>query len=68
MGNDEFKKTSLRAGLHLSFRDLPVAEEAEILIDGNKGRLMDLSLGTQINLQVDQNRNLIQEPVPVVRR
>ena len=27
MSNDEFKKTSLQTGLHLSFRDLPVAEE-----------------------------------------
>ena len=25
MSNDEFKKTSLQTGLHLSFRDLPVA-------------------------------------------
>ena len=59
MSNDEFKKTSLRTGLHLSFRDLPVAEEAEILIDEKKGRLTDLNLGMQINLQIDNERNLI---------
>jgi RNA polymerase sigma factor (sigma-70 family) len=59
MTNDEFKKTSLQTGLHLSFRDLPVVEEAEILIDNKKGRLTDLKIGTQINLQIDKERGKI---------
>jgi hypothetical protein len=59
MSNDEFKKTSLRTGLHLSFRDLPVVEEAEILIDDKKGRLTDLKIGMQINLQIDKERGKI---------
>ncbi len=59
MSNDEFEKTSLQTGLHLSFRDLPVVEEAEILIDDKKGRLTDLKIGMQINLQIDKERGKI---------
>jgi RNA polymerase sigma factor (sigma-70 family) len=59
MSNDEFKKTSLQTGLHLSFRDLPVVEEAEILVDDKKGRLTDLKNGMQINLQIDEERGKI---------
>jgi RNA polymerase sigma factor (sigma-70 family) len=59
MSNDEFKKTSLRTGIHLSFRDLPVVEGAEILIGDKKGSLTDLKNGMQINLQIDKERGEI---------
>ena len=41
-----------------SFRDLPVAEEAEILIDENKGPDGPQSR-MQMNLQIDKERNTI---------
>lgn len=44
MANDEFAKSSLRTGLHLSIRDLPVAKDAEILIEGKPGTLADLAI------------------------
>jgi hypothetical protein len=40
-------------------RDLPVAQETEILIDDKKGRLIDLKLGMQISLQIDKERGKI---------
>jgi hypothetical protein len=44
MANDEFASSSLRTGLHLSFKDLPVAKDAEILINGKPGTLKDLGI------------------------
>jgi RNA polymerase sigma factor (sigma-70 family) len=42
VANDEFATSGIRTGLHLSFSDLPVAKDAEILIDGRPGTLADL--------------------------
>ncbi|MHC5544307.1 hypothetical protein ACYOEI_39265, partial [Singulisphaera rosea] len=44
LANDEFAKSSLRTGLHLSIRDLPVAKDAEILIEGKPGTLANLAI------------------------
>jgi hypothetical protein len=44
MANDEFASSSLRTGLHLSFKDLPVAKDAEILINGKPGTLKGLAI------------------------
>ncbi len=52
LANDEFEKSSLQTGLHLSFRDLPVAEEAEILIDAKEGKLTDLKFGIRFYLEL----------------
>jgi RNA polymerase sigma factor (sigma-70 family) len=59
MSNDEFQKTNLQTGLHLSFRDLPVADQAEILADDKKARLTDLKPGMQIKLEVDKERGKV---------
>jgi hypothetical protein len=44
IANDEFDSSGLQTGLHLSFRDLPVARNAEILIDGKPAKLADLKI------------------------
>jgi RNA polymerase sigma factor (sigma-70 family) len=42
MANDEFASSGLQTGLHLSFSDLPVSTDAEILLDGKPAKLTDL--------------------------
>jgi len=44
MANDEFATSGIQTGLHLSFRDLPVSKDAEILIDGKPAKLKDLTI------------------------
>jgi hypothetical protein len=47
MANDEFASSGIRTGLHLSFKDLPVEKDAEILIDGKPGTLRELEVSKE---------------------
>jgi RNA polymerase sigma factor (sigma-70 family) len=58
MANDEFANSSLRTGLHLSFKDLPVAKDAEILIDGKPGTLQQLEVNKE-TFQARYGRQLV---------
>jgi RNA polymerase sigma factor (sigma-70 family) len=68
MANDEFASSGLQTGLHLSFSDLPVSMDAEILLDGMPAKLTDLALdnetfktryGLQLALQLSDNGTTI---------
>jgi hypothetical protein len=47
MANDQFADSGIQTGLHLSFRDLPVAKDAEILVNGKPGQLKDLAIDNE---------------------
>ena len=68
MANDEFARSSLRTGLHLSFSDLPVDRDAEILIDGKPAKLTDLKIdeatsqkryGLQLTIRLSKDASVI---------
>jgi RNA polymerase sigma factor (sigma-70 family) len=58
MANDEFADSGLQTGLHLSFKDFPVARDAEILIDGKPGKLHDLQIN-QANFQIRYGMQMV---------
>jgi hypothetical protein len=43
----EFASSGLQTGLHLSFSDLPVSTDAEILLDGKPAKLTDLAIDNE---------------------
>jgi RNA polymerase sigma-70 factor (ECF subfamily) len=68
MANDQFADSGIRTGLHLSFRDLPVARDAKILLDGKPAKLADLKIdketfqeryGLQMTLQLSDDGSAI---------
>jgi hypothetical protein len=59
MGNDDFETSGIRTGLHLSLSELPVADDAEILLDRKPAKLINLTPGLQLVLRLSDDGTAI---------